>query len=338
MKTETGSLLNRLIFLALLIAAILPVSASGGTVADICRWSSGIQKALSAAEVTAMLGDLSGYSRSWALGCLEPRIQTGLTGDDLGRILGSDLDSRHHMICRLKERPRAGLEAREVAATLGDLTGYARIVALGCLEPRIKTGLTGDDLGLILGSDLDSRHIMICTIKDHARAGMSPTELAVALGGVHHYGRVAALRCLGATETADALQNAVILGTCGSSVNQQLWLPEYVCFGLDGGTLPYAACSVLRPIGYLPVYFGEACRGHDSCYSSNGTKKSQCDLSLLSLLNDTCDTTLTGPFRASSRTNCRNLASEYHYQVSRRGCSAFMDAQVRAGNHSPTCD
>lgn len=113
---------------------------------------------------------------------------------------------------------------------------------------------------------------------------------------------------------------------CGSTLMQKIGVPEYVCFGL-AGTLPYAGCAVGRVTGYKPVHFGEACRAHDDCYSLNGISKEYCDRQFLTLMQNTCDTTLTGKYRKIARKNCYNVASEYYYQVSSKGHEAFANAQ-----------
>jgi len=132
--------------------------------------------------------------------------------------------------------------------------------------------------------------------------------------------------------------NKIDMGYCGSTSLQVAAIPEYVCFSLEGGTLPYTACAVGSMVGYKPVYFGLACREHDGCYSRKGTKKSQCDKSFLTLLKSTCDETLTGKLRKLSRKNCYNVVSEYYHQVDARGCIAFKNAQKHAGNSNPICN
>jgi len=124
---------------------------------------------------------------------------------------------------------------------------------------------------------------------------------------------------------------------CGSGKLQELLVPEYACFGL-GGVLPYAACAAGTLIGYKPVYFGVACKAHDQCYSRKDSQKSTCDRNFLTVLEATCDTTLTGKLREVGRKNCHNTVSEYFHQVSTRGCEAFEMAQRRAGNNAPNCD
>lgn len=127
---------------------------------------------------------------------------------------------------------------------------------------------------------------------------------------------------------------------CGPN-SRQVWeffIPEYVCFGLAGGTLPSAAiCGPGVLAGYKPVYFGAACRRHDTCYAARGARKATCDRNFRELLTATCDQTLDGRFRTLGRKACHNAASEYYHQVSAKGCEPFKAAQLRAGNRSPTC-
>ena len=136
---------------------------------------------------------------------------------------------------------------------------------------------------------------------------------------------------------AGAVANAQ--GKCGPNA-KPVWefvIPEYVCFGLAGGTLPSVACGLVVPVGYKPVYFGAACRQHDTCYAARGARKATCDRNFRELLTATCDQTLDGRFRTLGRKACHNAASEYYHQVSAKGCEPFKAAQLRAGNRSPTC-
>ena len=129
-------------------------------------------------------------------------------------------------------------------------------------------------------------------------------------------------------------------GFCGpnsESVKEAL-LPEYVCFSVEGGTLPYAVCAAGGVVGYKPVHFGTACRLHDDCYRDRGARKSQCDSRFISMIKDTCDATLTGRFRKLSRANCYNVASEGYHLVTVRGCKAYKNAQKSVGNTNPICN
>ena len=124
---------------------------------------------------------------------------------------------------------------------------------------------------------------------------------------------------------------------CGSGIGQELLVPEYACYGF-GGAVPYAACAVGTLVGYKAVYFGEACKQHDTCYSQNGSTKSTCDDNFHSLLKATCDETLTGALRNVGRKNCHKTASGYYTMVDIFGCNAFKSAQARAGNSNPICN
>ncbi len=132
--------------------------------------------------------------------------------------------------------------------------------------------------------------------------------------------------------------SAAGLGGCGSTWKQRLAIPEYACFSLAGGVLPYAACAAGAVAGYKPVYFGAACQQHDNCYSSNGKDKSACDRDFRALLEETCDYTLDGKFRNRARKTCRNAAAEFYYQVKERGCGPFKKAQKNIGNEAASCD
>jgi len=126
---------------------------------------------------------------------------------------------------------------------------------------------------------------------------------------------------------------------CGpsSSFWLELAIPEYVCFSIEGGTLPSAACAAGAVVGYKPVYFGAACQGHDGCYGTKGEKTSTWYKNFRSLLIQTYDTTLTGGFRKGSRGNCHNVVADYYHQVRAKGCSAYTSARKRAGNKKPVC-
>ena len=127
-------------------------------------------------------------------------------------------------------------------------------------------------------------------------------------------------------------------GQCGSTLMQRIAVPEYACFSLAGGVLPYAVCAAGAVAGYKPVYFGAACGAHDSCYGRRGARKSTCDADFHKLLRTTCDHTLDGQFRGRSRTSCHNLVSEYYHQVRTRGCDPYRNAQAASGNRAASCD
>ena len=107
----------------------------------ICTLGKHAQSGLGAGEATIALGGLKGFDRSVAVQCLEPRIQAGLTGNDLAKILGADVSNRSSMICTLKRHVRADFTADDSAFALGELQGFDRSVAVQCLANGAKDAL-----------------------------------------------------------------------------------------------------------------------------------------------------------------------------------------------------
>jgi hypothetical protein len=133
---------------------------------------------------------------------------------------------------------------------------------------------------------------------------------------------------------------------CGPNSSLKNWknfatlvaVPDYACYNKSGGIAPYATfCAVPILLGYKPVYFGVACKTHDSCYSKKGAKKSDCDNQFGDLLKETCNTTLTGVFANKAKSSCNKTATTYSVAVIAAGCSAYKSAQIKAGNKKPTC-
>jgi hypothetical protein len=296
----------------------------------LCTMKSHVRERISAGEVASALGPLTGLARSRAIDCLAPRLVDGLTGAELIEITGIDTAYRPAMLCTLADHAMDGINADEVEQALESLTNYDRARAVQCLKPRVQWGLTGAELAKIFGEGTRYRSRMICTLKNHARVNMSGSDLSLALGDITGYARNLALRCL---------ENLDPIGVCGSTALQRSLVPEYVCFGIEGGTYPYApVCATLSVLAYQPVYFGYACSLHDECYSTPTAPKSDCDARFLSLLKGTCDETLRGSLRALSRWSCHNAVSEYHHQVRVRGCNPYLLAQLDAGNGNAVCD
>jgi hypothetical protein len=318
----------------------------------LCDVKGHVREGITAAEVAAALGPLTGGSRWQAVRCLAPQIQQGLTGDDLSRIVGAGTAYRDNMLCDVKGHVREGITAAEVAAALGPLTGGSRWQAVRCIEPRIQAGMNGLDFAQILGESNSYRANIICDLKSHRAQSLKGAQMELVLSGLSGTQRSVALRCLESTTVASVSTGLVgaapapgsppsagILGGCGSTKWQRLAVPEYVCFSPYGGTLPWVnLCVVASTTGYVPVYMGEACRMHDACYSAPGARKSQCDASFHELIVATCDASLEGAFWTIGRRNCRNVASEYHHQVSTNGCDAFRTGQQSAGIAQPACD
>ena len=133
--------------------------------------------------------------------------------------------------------------------------------------------------------------------------------------------------------------SADMLGKCGSTLFQRLGVPEYACFDRSGRLIPYAtSCAVGIVSGYQPVYFGAACEQHDMCYSNIGSRKSNCDLGLRTLIEETCDYTLDSNSHQNARTSCHHIATVFYLAVSTKGCTAFKNAQRSSGAIEPTCN
>ena len=162
----------------------------------LCTIGENARNGTSAAEVAAALGPLAGANRVAALHCMQPRIQQGLTGEDFVQIVGNEIGNRMTMVCDLKANAREGITAAEVATALGPLTGGSRWQAIRCLEPRIQRGLTGADLAEVVGEGTAYRDTMLCTVKEHAREGMTAAEVSAALGPLTGGQRWQAVRCL----------------------------------------------------------------------------------------------------------------------------------------------
>lgn len=99
-------------------------------------------------------------------------------------------------ICRNPGDTRQPLSVASAVTTLGSLSGFSRHKALRCLEPRIPASLSGADLARIAGEGTDHRERMICTLRGHARDGMSARDAALALGALSGFPRYVAVKCL----------------------------------------------------------------------------------------------------------------------------------------------
>ena len=130
---------------------------------------------------------------------------------------------------------------------------------------------------------------------------------------------------------------ASALGHCGSTLVQQASIPEYNCFSHSGISVPYATCVPAAAVGFKPVHFGEACKFHDQCYATAGSKKKKCDQDFRQVLANTCELTLDGKFRSQSLKSCVVLAEAAYGAVGKWGCPAFLTAQKAAGIEAPNC-
>jgi hypothetical protein len=223
---------------------------------------------------------------------------------------------------------------RQVTAQLGRTSGVERYRILYDLKAakRIATGLTAADLNAIIVGMEDERVKVVNLMSRDLVPNLTAADV-VASGGT-----AGAAPASGAAPLPVPPPGPGVLGGCGSTKWQRLAVPEYVCFSMYGGTLPWVSvCSVSLLTGYTPVYLGEACRTHDACYGGAGARKSQCDASFRDLLIATCEASLQGAIWEIGRRNCRNVASEYYHQVTNNGRSAFIQAQAGAGTTNPTC-
>lgn len=313
----------------------------------LCAIKDSVHPDVTAAELTAALGPLAGIHRLTAIRCLEPRLSSNLRGDDLALLVGEGLPQREAMLCAVKDQVRFGIASQELAIALGRLRGVQRLSAIRCLEPRIGFDLGGDDIKLIVGDGVQQADSMICAISGHFREDISANEITSALGELHEYDRLAAIRCIEKNEQLRRTKlYAAFWGNCGARGSSDVALGDYLCFATSGHVVPVPgpACAVtsiveLPLMSFQPVYFGAACEMHDSCYARPGARKSQCDTEFRSLLNATCDETLSGNDWGTARHTCRGSAEAADIGLkSRLGCKAFVNAQRSAGFDSPVCD
>jgi hypothetical protein len=183
---------------------------------------------------------------------------------------------------------------------------------------------------------------MICAISGHFRDGISASEITLALGELHEYDRLAAVRCIEKNEELRQRKMSITFwGTCGSQGTVNFVLCDYAYFSQDG-TTKWFVPFVCPPQGSRwaePVYFGAACRAHDACYSRPGTRKSQCDAELRTFIEETCDQTLAGDSWLKGRQACRRNARTAQSLVSGRlGCFSYRRAQRRSGIDDAVCD
>jgi hypothetical protein len=161
--------------LALLLGASVAGAADRAT--EICRNPGDTREPLSVASAVTTLGPLRGFSRHKALRCLEPRIPASLSGIDLARIAGDGTDHRERMICSLRGHVQESIGAGEAAVALGALSGFPRYVALRCLEPRLASGLTEEEVNVIVGKGRTHRGAMIEAIDRKTVEGMNRATL-----------------------------------------------------------------------------------------------------------------------------------------------------------------
>jgi hypothetical protein len=223
-----------------------------------------------------------------------------------------------------------------ISAELGRTSGAARYKILYSLKAadRVATGLTVADLNKIIAGMEDQRVKVVNLMRRDLVPNLTATDVVVASSTDGGQAPAPA-----SVPPPPKSPGPAAYGTCGSTDGQRVAIPDYVCFSMYGGTMATVPmCSIGAFAGYTPVYFGEACHAHDDCYGRAGASRSQCDSDFLSLLNATCDETLSGSAWTFGRKNCHNASSEYYHQVSTKGCDAFKSAQAAAGNTRANCD
>ena len=102
--------------------------------AMLCTVKEHVREWLSPEETALALDSLEGLSRLQALRCLAPRLSRTLTGDGFVQVVGEGTSYRSRMLCALPQRAWAGVDARDLAAALGPLTGQSRLQAIRCVQ------------------------------------------------------------------------------------------------------------------------------------------------------------------------------------------------------------
>lgn len=143
---------------------------------------------------------------------------------------------------------------------------------------------------------------------------------------------------------------------CGSGSSKYL-VPDYVGFNAKGERTPYQRSEAKKSASGLVsqrVSFVEACRTHDSCYGTSGTRKSTCDTAFYRDLLSACRSSLPKTAPEQMRRSCFDTAALFNDVVrgqdARRrdiwgavsypftgqtGCEAYRAAQ---GNKNAVCE
>ena len=161
--------------LAILLVPAIANAADRAT--EICRNPGDTREPLSVAAVVTTLGPLSGLSRHRARRCVEPRIPASLAGADLARIAGEATDHRERMIGTLRGHVRDELSAGDAVLALGALSGLPRYVAVKCLEPKLASQLSEQQVNPIAGEGLIHRGAVIRAIERKTVEGMNAAAL-----------------------------------------------------------------------------------------------------------------------------------------------------------------
>ena len=140
-----------------------------------------VKSGLNGDNVSKILGETSNRDRYNSLIDLESMIKLDLGGTEFDTILGEKSKNswRSKMIQVLAKHARKGINASEVAVTLGTTTDRERYNALRALEPQIQYGMKGEDFDKILSGSSKSknkwRSRMIQVLAKHA--GDQPLDI-----------------------------------------------------------------------------------------------------------------------------------------------------------------
>lgn len=323
---------------------------------------------LTAADVVSLSGRTAGRVRYEILRDLKiaGRLSKDLSVADLNAIVAGMEDYRPEVVGLLRSYLAPNLSATEVVAVCGGTTGSRRFEIVRDLKiaGRISRDLSVADLNAIVAGMEDRRADVVKLLRSHLAPGLGAEDVAAAAGSgvTTAAGPAPGTGVPGAspgqlpapapapTPAPPPTPEPGVLGACGSSKDfpvfgeyERFFVGDYLCFSSGGlvSVVPGAACAVGVFVGYRPVYFGEACLGHDRCYARAGSRKSQCDEDFLSLMELTCDTSLPDAPRVSwqrSRQTCRGAAVVAYEAVRSRGCNAFRTAQQAAGVTQPSCE
>lgn len=142
---------------------------------------------------------------------------------------------------------------------------------------------------------------------------------------------------------------------CGSGVSRFL-VPDFVGFDANGSRISYQDVSKTKASGLrsVTVSFVAACKMHDKCYGTPGTRKSECDSIFYRELKSACRLSLPRTVPRQMSRSCIETALLYNDvvrgQEARRedlwgalssrftgqsGCNAYREAQK---NKKASCE
>lgn len=184
-------------------AEVLSEGNRHNAIAALTR-SSRISRALSSAEVVAILAGTTHGARAGAIGELSSNIKNDLTGQEAGALLGTpDQLSEGNRVNAISALARAGRFGPSIggdaAVVIEGTTHGSRAAAIGELARYLQSDLRGAQIAAVLGSESvlneGNRQNAIAAL---ARAHRIPQQLTAAeagpvLAGVSHGSRAAAI-------------------------------------------------------------------------------------------------------------------------------------------------